>query len=92
MAPRSAKAPRGFWKTRFGTISTGTFSFEEVKPSKPEKKTAEPLTREQYDQVRGAMFNRDFSSASFALSHKMSPAEVNAAIRSSDYQDYQDSR
>lgn len=51
-----------------------------------------PLGVDQYDQLRAAMYDRDFSSAKYALTHRLSPREVNAAIRSSSYDDYIDNR
>lgn len=33
-------------------------------------------------------WDKDFMSAEYALSQKLSPSEVNSAIRSSDYEDY----
>jgi hypothetical protein len=38
------------------------------------------------------MHDRGFSSAEYALSRKLSPREVNAAIKSTDYDDYLDNR
>jgi hypothetical protein len=52
----------------------------------------EPLSIEQYDDIRAAMHDREFQSGKYSLSHKLSPKEVNAAVRSSTYQNYLDSR
>ena len=50
------------------------------------------LTEEQYDDLRDAMHDREFQSARYSLVNKLPPKEVNAAIRSSDYDAYVDSR
>jgi DNA-binding CsgD family transcriptional regulator len=46
------------------------------------------LSTDQYDALRRVMFDRHFSSAEYALTVKLSPREVNTAIRSADYDDY----
>lgn len=46
------------------------------------------FSREDYDKVRDAMHQRDFMSNQYALTQKLSPKEVNAAVRSTDYDDY----
>ncbi len=63
-------------------------------PDNPREVAAKtkPLTGDEYDEVRDAMHDRDFSSAEYALSHKLPPREVNAAVRSTDYDDYLDNR
>ena len=38
------------------------------------------------------MDDREFMSAKYSLTHKLPPREVNAAIRSTDYEDYLASR
>lgn len=49
---------------------------------------AEPLTREEYDQLRDAMYDREFQSAQYSLVNKLPPREINAAIKSEDYAGY----
>jgi hypothetical protein len=55
-------------------------------------KASEPLFESEYDELREAMLDREFQSAKYALVHKLSPREVNAAVRSADYADYLDDR
>jgi hypothetical protein len=50
------------------------------------------MTPDQYDALRTAMHGRRFSSAEYALSKKIPPREVYAAIRSADYDDYLETR
>lgn len=52
----------------------------------------EAMELDQYKVLRGAMHDRDFSSAQYALSHKIPPKEVNAAVRSKNYDDYLENR
>jgi hypothetical protein len=59
-------------------------------PEQP-KKESSPLDGFQYEALRDAMHDRDFSSAEYALTNRLSPREVNAAIKSADYDDYLDS-
>ena len=54
--------------------------------------TSEPLDEDQYAELRDAMHDREFMSARYSLTHKLPPREVNAAIRSTDYEDYFASR
>ncbi len=61
-------------------------------PDNPKPEPTTELTEDQYDELRDAMHDRDFMSAKYALTHKLSPREVNAAIRSTDYEDYLESR
>lgn len=49
---------------------------------------SEPFGRDTYEQVRGAMHDREFQSARYALVNKLSPREVNASIKSTDFEDY----
>lgn len=51
-------------------------------------KGREPLSKEQYNQVRQAMRLDDFMSAEFASANDMPTREVNSAIRSDNYEDY----
>lgn len=65
--------------------------------AKKEEETAaetrvEPLTPEQYADVRSAMNDREFQSAQYSLVNKLRPSEVNAAIKSDNYQSYLDGR
>jgi hypothetical protein len=48
------------------------------------------LSREDYDKVRSEMHEHNFMSNQFALTNKLSPKEVNAAVPSIDYEDYRD--
>ena len=50
------------------------------------------LGPDRYEAIREAMNDREFQSAEYALVHKLSPREVNAAVRSADYTDYLDNR
>lgn len=51
-----------------------------------------PLSEEQYDALREAMQDKEFMSARYALVNKVSPREVNHAVRSTSYNDYLDQR
>lgn len=51
-------------------------------------KNARPLSTEEYEELRSAMLDREFQSAPYALTHKLSPKEVNRAVKSVDYDDY----
>lgn len=46
------------------------------------------IGREQYDAIRTAMHDRDFSSASYSLTRKVPAREVNTAVSSTDYKNY----
>ncbi len=89
---------RGTPKPCYG--STGARHFKTCKLNgKPSTNNADAtssvgkdLTQEQYDELRDAMHDREFMSAKYALTHELSPREVNAAIRSTDYEDYLESR
>lgn len=63
----------------------------DVDDEQPEKKR-EPLTPEQYAEIRSEMQDKEFQSMRYAMTHKMSPAEVNHAIKSSSYEHYLDIR
>ena len=54
--------------------------------------TSEPLDEDQYAELRDAMHDREFMSAKYSLTRKLPPREVNAAVRSTDYEDYFSSR
>lgn len=47
---------------------------------------------DRYNMIREAMHDKEFQSARYALVNKLSPAEVNAAVRSKDYSEYLDIR
>ena len=58
----------------------------------PPRAELEPLDEAQYDELRYAMHDREFQSAQYSLTHKLPPREVNAAIKSKDYEGYLDGR
>lgn len=66
----------------FKTCSLTGFHVKEDPPK------AKPLSLEQFSKVREAMHDKDFQSARFALTNKMSPAEVNKAVRSASFEEY----
>lgn len=43
---------------------------------------------DRYEAVREAMQDHDFQSAKYALTNRLSPKEVNATVRSTDYENY----
>lgn len=47
---------------------------------------------DRYAMIHEAMHDKEFQSARYALINKLSPAEVNAAVRSKDYSEYLDIR
>lgn len=55
-------------------------------------KETRSLTENEYAALRDAMNDRDFMSAKYALTHRLSPREVNIAVRSLDYEDYLNDR
>ncbi len=58
---------------------------------KPKKSTAtEMLNRLQFDDIKDAMRDRDFTSLSYALDNKLPVREVNVALKSKDYEEYLD--
>ena len=54
--------------------------------------TKDPLTAEQYGELRQNMLDREFQSARYALTRKLSPREINLAVRSANYQNYLETR
>jgi hypothetical protein len=52
----------------------------------------EPMTQDQYANLQDAKFDKRFSTLTYASEHKIRPAEINAAIKSGDYQNYLDIR
>ncbi|MBX3498090.1 MAG: hypothetical protein KF889_01500 [Alphaproteobacteria bacterium] len=52
------------------------------------KAPTQPLTPEEYGELRTAMDDREFQSAQYALTKKLHPREVNTAVRSTSYEDY----
>lgn len=75
--------------------STGTRHFKTCSQVKKPPKllyTVPPLTADQYDELRDAMFEKDFQSMPYALTHKMSPKEVNLAVQTTSYADYLNKR
>ncbi len=61
-------------------------------PDNPKPDVTIEIDEGQYEKLRDAMHDREFMSAKYALTNKLSPREVNAAIRSTDYEDYLESR
>lgn len=57
-----------------------------------EQKAGAAIGPDRFKAIRDAMHGRDFSSAAYALTNKLSPKEVNAAVRSTDYTNYLDIR
>lgn len=79
-------------------LGTATVSYHFTNLKKEEggistpRAASEPLTAEQYADLRSAMHDKEFQSASYSLTKKLRPAEVNNAVRSSGYRDYLESR
>ncbi len=55
---------------------------------KREEKPREPLTMEQYADVKNAIHDGEFQSAKYSLVNKLHIREVNEAIRSNSYDNY----
>lgn len=75
--------------------STGTRHFKTCSQVKKPPKllyTVNLLTADQYDELRDAIFEKDFQSIRFAMTHKMSPKEVNMAVQTTSYADYLNKR
>jgi len=53
---------------------------------------AEPMTRDQYMELQDAKFDKHFSTLTYATAQKIRPAEINAVIKSTDYENYLDIR
>jgi len=72
-------------KTDFAKAQRAT---REVQGKPEERPASKPLDGFQYEALRDAMHDRGFSSAEYALTNRLSPREVNAAIKSTDFDDY----
>jgi hypothetical protein len=59
-------------------------------PSIETPKPSRELSSEEYGDLRDAMNDMEFQSIPYALTHKLSPKEVNKAVRSSSYEEYID--
>lgn len=46
------------------------------------------LSREQYDAIRNAMFEKEFESREYSIKNRISLSEVNRAVVSRNYDDY----
>jgi hypothetical protein len=73
-----------------GHISKTCTNAPKAAEAQQSSEAREPLSAEQYGAVRTAMHDREFQSGKYSLSSKLSPKEVNAAIRSRNYEDYLD--
>lgn len=72
----------------FKTCSqSGSRDVQNLTPAREAPKT-EALGPDRYEAIRTAMHDRDFSSVQYALTNRYSPREVNAVIKSVDYDDY----
>ncbi|HEY5067502.1 MAG TPA: hypothetical protein VIJ04_22085 [Xanthobacteraceae bacterium] len=50
------------------------------------------MTRDQYMELQDAKFDKHFSTLTYATAQKIRPAEINAVIKSTDYENYLDIR
>ena len=70
---------------QYGTPASDAPVRGEVSYAGPSKAALGP---DRYKAIREAMRDKEFQSARYALVNKVSPKEVNAAVRSKDYDDY----
>lgn len=76
-------------RSKNGTLETiPSFSSE----SSASASSKDPLTAEEYANLRSAMHDKEFQSARYALTHKLRPTEVNAAVVSKSYANYLDNQ
>ncbi len=62
---------------------------EEKKEEEPTI-VGKPLSEEEYNDLKTAMQDKEFQSGRYALTHRLSPREINKAVPSADYQTYID--
>lgn len=67
-----------------------TCAQQEPAEPKPEyqQPPSEAIGPDRYKAIREAMLDKEFMSGRYAMTNKLSPREVNAAVRSKDYSDY----
>ena len=83
-------APRFATKSCCG--STGAWHFKTCKGIQQHVDNSEEFGPGQYEKIRVAMHDKEFQSARYALINKLSPREVNFAVRSKDYGEYRELR